>query len=122
MASDYEAISTTIFNYFDGLKNADRARLEKAFAVEVGHMKGYVRDKDGKMNLSSRPINEVIDGWVKRTPTPEMQGRIIAIHILSPVAAIAVFDFNGIYIDTFQLAKVDSGWRIVNKFYVDQAA
>jgi len=31
-----------------------------------------------------------------------------------------VFDFNGVYTDTFQLAKIDSEWRIVNKFYVDQ--
>ena len=26
-------------------------------------------------------------------------------------------DFNGLYTDTFQLAKVDGGWKIVNKFY-----
>jgi Putative lumazine-binding len=120
MTSDYDAISTTLFNYFEGLKFADRKRLEAAFAVDVGHMKGYIRDKEGKLQLSSRPMDEVIEGWVKRSPAPEMQGRIIAIHIISPVAAIAVFDFNQVFTDTFQLAKVDSQWRIVNKFYVDQ--
>lgn len=120
MASDYDSISTTLFNYFDGLKFADRARLEAAFAVDVGHMKGYVRDQDGKLQLTSRPMNEVIDGWAKREPAPEMQGRITAIHVINPRAAIAVFDFNGVFTDTFQLAKVDGHWRIVNKFYVDQ--
>ena len=120
MPSDYDAISTTLFNYFEGLKMADRTRLEAAFAVDVGHMKGYVRDKAGTLQLTSRPIDEVIDGWAKRTPTPEMQGKITLLHIINPRAAIAVFDFNGIYTDTFQLAKVDAEWRIVNKFYVDQ--
>ncbi len=120
MLSDYDAISTTLFNYFEGFKTADRTRLEAAFAVEVGHMKGYIRDKAGSLQLTSRPMNEVIDSWAKRTPAPEMKGKIIMIHILNPRAAIAVFDFDGIFIDTFQLAKVDAEWRIVNKFYVDQ--
>jgi len=120
MASDYDAISTTLFNYFDGLKHADRARLEAAFAVDAGHMKGYTKDKDGKLQLSSRPMTEVIDTWSKRAPTPEMQGRITSIQIVGPCSAIAVFDFNGVYTDTFQLAKIDDAWRIVNKFYVDQ--
>lgn len=120
MTSDYDQISTTIFNYFEGLKYADRARLEAAFAVDVAHMKGYIRDKDGALQLSSRPMREVIDGWVKRTPAPNMVGKILAINIFNPLAAIAVFDFNSLYADTLQLAKIDGAWRIVNKFYVDQ--
>jgi hypothetical protein len=120
MTSDCDAISTTIFNYFEGLKTADRTRLEAAFAVDVCHMKGYLRDKEGKLRLTSRPMTEVIDGWVKRAPAPELQGRITAVHIVNPRSAIAVFDFNGAFTDTLQLAKIDSQWRIVNKFYVDQ--
>ncbi len=120
MTSDYDAISTTIFHYFEGLKTVDRARLEAAFAVEVCHMKGYIRDKQGNLQLTSRPMNEVIDGWMKRVPAPELEGKIIAIQITNPCAAVAVFDFSGMFTDTLQLAKVDSQWRIVNKFYVDQ--
>jgi len=120
MTSDYDAISTTIFNYFEGFKTADRERLEAAFAVDVCHMKAYIRDKEGKLQLSSRPMNEVINGWVKRAPAPDMQGKIIAVHITNPGAAVVVFDFNGEFTDTLQLAKVDSQWRIVNKFYIDQ--
>ena len=37
--SDYDAIKVTIGNYFNGLRNADRAQLEAAFAVEVAHSK-----------------------------------------------------------------------------------
>ncbi len=119
MSTDNELISTTIFNYFEGLKHADRTRLEAAFAVEIAHMKGYVRDAEGKLQLTSRPMREVIDGWVKRTPTPDMVGQILVINIFNPRAAIAVFDFNGVYTDTLQLAKIEGQWRIVNKFYVD---
>ncbi len=120
MSSDYDEIETTIFNYFDGIKEVSRERLEAAFAVDVAHMKGYVRDKDGTPQLSSRPMREVIDGWLKRVPAPEMQGKITSINVFSPSAAIAVFDFNGVFIDTFQLAKLGGEWKIVNKFYVDQ--
>ncbi len=120
MTTDYEAISTTIFNYFEGLKQVDRTRLEAAFAVDAGHMKGYIKDQNGELKLTSRPMKDVIDGWMQRTPAPDMQGRITAIQIINPRAAIAVLDFDGVFTDTFQLAKLSEGWRIVNKFYVDQ--
>ena len=118
--SDHDAIKTTIFDYFEGLKNADRARLEKAFAVDAGHMKGYLKGKDGKYELSVRPMNEVIDDWASRDPNPDMQGRIVAINIYDDIAAQVIFDFDGIFTDAFQLAKVDGEWRIINKFYIGQ--
>lgn len=119
-STDYDAIKATIENYFDGLRFADRARLEQAFAVEYAHMKGYIKDADGKLVESSRPMHEVIDEWVARDPNPDLKGRIVSINIYSDVAAQATFDFNGIYTDAFQLAKIDGQWRIMNKFYVNQ--
>lgn len=118
--SDYDAIRTTIFNYFDGLRHADRARLEQAFAVDAGHMKGYLKNAEGAYELSSRPMREVIDAWAARAPKQDMQGRILALDIYSDVAAQVLFDFDGIYTDAFQLAKIDGTWRIVNKFYIDR--
>lgn len=116
--SDYDAIKTTIFNYFDGIRNADRARLEQAFAVDAGHMKGYLKGDDGQWQLTVRPMDEVIDDWSSRKPSPEMEGEIKSIDIYSDVAATVLFDFNGIYTDAFHLAKIDGQWRIVNKFYI----
>ena len=116
--TDYDAIKTTIFDYFDGIRLADRARLERAFAVDAGHMKGYLKNKDGKFDLSVRPMDEVINDWAAREPKPEMKGEILAINIYSDVAAQVLFDFNGVYTDAFQLAKVAGQWRIVNKFYI----
>lgn len=118
--TDYDAIKDTIGNYFDGLKLADRARLESAFAVEYAHMKGYVKNKQGQLVESSRPMNEVIDEWVARDPNPALQGSIVSINIYSDIAAQATFDFNGVYTDAFQLAKIDGQWKIMNKFYIDQ--
>ena len=45
--SDIDQIKTTIFNYFDGIRLADRTRLERAFALDTAHMKGYLRDATG---------------------------------------------------------------------------
>jgi hypothetical protein len=118
--SDYDLIKITIGNYFDGLRLADRTRLEQAFAVEYAHMKGYIKDPEGNLVESSRPMNEVIDEWVAREPNPALQGSIVSINIYSDVAAQATFDFNGIYTDAFQLAKIDGQWRIMSKFYVNQ--
>lgn len=114
---DYDAIKDTIFDYFDGVRLADRSRLERAFAVEAGHMKGYLAGADGKFTLSVRPMREVIDDWATRTPKPEMQGRILAIDIYNDVAATVLFDFNGVYTDSFNLARIEGQWKIVNKFY-----
>ena len=74
LSSDYDAIKTTIENYFEGFKHGDRARLEKAFAVPNAHMKGYIKDKNGRLIEVSRPINEVIDDWVSRDPSPDFKG------------------------------------------------
>jgi len=118
--SDYDAIKATLSHYFDGLRHADRDRLERAFAVPYAHMKGYIRNAEGVLVESSRPMDDVIDEWVARDPNPALSGRVLSVNIYSPVAAQATFDFDGRYTDAFQLAKIDGEWRIMTKFYVDQ--
>lgn len=118
--SDIDAIKSTIYDYFEGLKSNDRARLERAFAVDAGHMKGYLKGKDGSYTLSTRPMDEVIDDWSSRDPSPDLEGRILDINVYADVAATVLFDFNGVFTDAFQLAKIGGEWRIVNKFYIDR--
>lgn len=118
--SDYEGIKTALDDYFEGLRLADRERLERAFAVEHAHMKAYLKDARGALVASSRPMREVIDEWVARDPNPSLSGAISSINIYSDVGAQATFDFDGRYTDAFQLAKIDGRWRIMTKFYVDQ--
>ena len=117
---DYDAIKATIEHYFEGLKTGNKTRLERAFAVPNAHMKGYIKNKDGELVLSSRPMADVIADWVSREPRPDFRGKILSINIFSDVGALATFDFNGIYTDAFQLVKIGGEWRIINKFYVDQ--
>ncbi len=119
-ASDYEGIKAALDDYFDGLRLADRERLERAFVVEQAHMKGYLKDGQGALVASSRPMREVIDEWVARKPNPSLTGEITSVNIYSDVGAQATFDFDGRYTDAFQLAKIDGQWRIMTKFYVDQ--
>lgn len=118
--SDYKEIETTIFNYFNGLKKADRSMLEKAFVKEGGHMKGFLKQADGENQLTVRPMAEVIDEWSSREPNPDLSGAILSLEIYSDIAATVLFDFNGVFVDSFQLAKTEDGWRIVNKYYIDK--
>jgi hypothetical protein len=38
---DYDAISETVFHYFEGYQTKDRERLEKAFVVNIANLMGY---------------------------------------------------------------------------------
>ena len=121
--SDYDAIKETIFHYFEGVQSKDRARLERAFALDVANIIGYdVRDGDDERTLWYRPMRETIDKWVADdSPVPHFDyGKILSIHIFSDVAATATFDCGGLYIDTYQLVKLDDEWRIANKFFTNQ--
>lgn len=119
--TDYDAIRDTVFAYYEGYRTKDRALLERAFAVEVANLMGYRKNAQGVRELSSEPIRSVIDRWTDaaHTPLPLGEGRILAVNIFSEVAAGVVFDFGGVFLDEFQMAKIDGTWRIVNKFFVD---
>ena len=121
--NDYDAIKETIFHYFEGVKTKDRARLERAFALDVANIIGYDdRNADGNRVLWCRSMRETIDKWTSdEIETAWLtHGKILSIHIFSDVAATATFDCAGRYIDTVQLGKLDGEWRIANKFFTNQ--
>lgn len=120
--NDYEAIQTTLFNYFDGYTSKDRAKLESAFELNVARMIGYWSTEGGEYELFSVPIAELIEKWVDPDFQPFEFGdrKVLSLHIFSDVGATAVFDCGGRFIDTFQMVKRNGAWRIVNKFFVDQ--
>lgn len=120
--SDRDEIRKTIFHYFDGYKTKDRARLERAFATDVAQMIGYWKTADGTPELFARPITEVIDKWVDPgyEQLPFAEGVILDIQEFSDVGATVLFDCGGIFLDTFQMVKLDGTWRIANKFFVDK--
>jgi len=118
---DYDAIKEIIYHYFDGSKTKDRTRLERAFAVDIAHIKGYSKNESGDLELWSLPIKDMIDIWVSDDAPPPKRdyGKILSIQIYSNIAATVLFDCSGAFLDTLQLIKLDGEWRIANKFYVD---
>ena len=83
--SDYDEIKETILHYFEGYQTKDRARLERAFALDVAHIMGYAKNQDGEVELWSRPMRATIDKWVSDDASlPKLAyGKILAIHIFS---------------------------------------
>ena len=120
--SDYDEIKEVVFDYFDGYKSKDRTRLERAFAVDIANMMGYWKNEDGALELFSRPMRELIEEWVspEYEPYEFAGGKILAIQIFGDTGATVLFDCGGRFTDTFQMVKLDSGWRIANKFFIDQ--
>ena len=119
---DYDAISETVFHYFEGYQTKDRARLERAFVVDIANMMGYWANDEGEQELFTIPYKQLIERWVDPEFTPREfgEGKILSVNIFSDVGATVVFDCGGKYLDTFQMVKLDGCWRIVNKFFVDQ--
>ena len=119
--SDYDDIRETVFHYCEGYRNKDRERLEKAFALEVAIMTGYTRNEQGKLRLFSMKMKDAIASWVAPdyTPFEFSEGKMLAVDIFSDVGATVLFDFGGKYLESYQLAKVEETWLIVNKFIVN---
>ena len=122
--SDYDDISETVFHYCEGYRNKDRKRLEKAFALEVAIMTGYTRNEHGELRLFSMTMRDAIDSWVAPdyTPFEFSDGKMLAVNIFSNVGATVLFDFGGKYLESYQLAKVEGTWLIVNKFIVNPSS
>ena len=64
--NDRDEITETVFHYFEGYKTKDRARLERAFAVDVANLMGYWKNQDGELELFSQPMKELIE-YIART-------------------------------------------------------
>jgi hypothetical protein len=119
---DYDAIEETIFHYFEGYRTKNRERLERAFVVEIANMKGYMKNEQGELELIDMPYKELIEAWTSPdfTPFEFSEGRVLSINTFSPIGATVVFDCGGMFLDTFQMVKIEGNWRIANKFFVDQ--
>ena len=85
--SDYDAIKETVFHYFEGYRDKDRERLEKAFSLEIANMMGYIKNEEGKLELFSMTMRESIDKWVAPDYTPfEFSDGNIKAHTARPHA------------------------------------
>ena len=87
--SDYDAIKETVFHYCEGYRNKYRERLEKAFSLEIANMMGYIKNKEGKLELFSMTMRE-ISGWLLTT-LPLNFTREIFLPLISLVMSARLF-------------------------------
>ena len=110
-------IENLIANYFMGIFNGDRAKLEACFNENV-NIYGDIKEAEYFKN-----IKEYLDGVQKRQSPKDLgepfQMKIIGIDIMGKIAMaklhVPMLGYN--YYDYLSLAKIDSNWKIVNKIF-----
>jgi hypothetical protein len=119
--NDYDAIKETVFHYYEGYRDKNRERLEKAFSLEVASMMGYIKNNEGEFELFSMKMKDAIEQWAAPDYTPFecSDGNMLAVDIFSNVGATVLFDFGGKYLESYQLVKINGAWLIVSKFIVN---
>jgi protease I len=109
---DFAAIRAAVFDYFDGINEVDRERLERAFDPSA-----ELKNIGDEGVVVAQPIDEVIERWMAKEPA-ERDGEILSIDVTDGEIARVVFDYNGDYIDFLTLAKVKGQWKIIDKVFV----
>ena len=110
-------IENLIANYFMGIFNGDRVKLEACFNENV-NIYGDIKEIEYFKN-----IKEYLDGVQNRQSPNDLdepfQMKIIGIDIMGKIAMaklhVPMLGYN--YYDYLSLAKIDSNWKIVNKIF-----
>ncbi len=113
------AVEARLLDYFQGLKTADRERLERAFAEEVAVMLSATPSDGG---FKRREISELIERWSSNPNPPGMSEdyEILSIEIVDGRLATVTFRFTDRYYDAFLLIKHEGEWQIVTKAFIEQ--
>lgn len=114
-ADDFSAIRIAVFDYFEGINEVSRERLQRAF-TETAALKSIGDSGE----LLVEPIAEAIARWMKNTPK-KRSGRILSVDVLAESIARVTFDFDGAYLDLLTLAKLNGEWKIIDKVFVPSA-
>lgn len=118
--TDEEAVKATINLLFDGMRNADTAMINQAFAQQ-NTMETIVKSKDGKVLVSSANLADFKKSIA--APHPEKYDeRIVFTKILIDDQLASVWTDYKFYIgekfshcgvNSFQLVKFNQTWKIV---------
>ena len=111
-ADELAAIRTAVFDYFEGINTADRARLERAFDPSAA-----LKSVDPSGAIAVEPIADAIARW-SRGEAARRRGVILSIDIADGEIARVVFDFDGAYTDFLTLANVGGRWKIIDKVFI----
>jgi len=111
-ADDMAAIRATVFDYFEGINEKDRERLERAFD-EGAYLKSVTDDG----TVRAEPIADAIARWMK-AEARSRSGAILSVDVVDGRVARVVFDFDGDYVDFLTLFKLDGEWKIIDKAFI----
>ena len=89
--NDYDAIKETVFHYYEGYRDKNRERLEKAFSLEVASMMGYIKNNEGELELFSMKMKDAIEQWVAPDYTPLNVPMAICLPLISLVTLVRRF-------------------------------
>lgn len=109
---DIDAIRAAVFDYFEGINEVDRERIERAFDGSAS-LKSVA--EDGGIRVES--IAEARNRWLKAEPQPRT-GVILSLDVSDGKVARVVFDFDGAYLDFLTLLKIDGQWKIIDKVFI----
>ena len=114
-----DSIKTTIDKLFDGMKNSDAALLKSAFA-DSAILQTITNDKSGTVKVKNEMIDAFAD-FIGKQQKGAADERIVfsVIKVDGPLAIAWTpynFYFNGIFshcgVNSFQLVKLNGGWKI----------
>ena len=108
------AIQAAVFNYFEGINEKDRARLESAFDTSA-----QLKSPDGDDAVKVEPVADAITRWMSGK-AQQRKGKILKLDITEDQVAQVVFDYDGIFVDFLTLLKLDGKWKIVDKVFIPQ--
>jgi len=111
-ADELQAIRDTVFDYFEGINQVDRDRLERAFDPSAA-----LKSVDESGALVVEPIADAMARWMRGQVT-ERRGDILSIDRAGGQVARVVFDFDGDYVDFLTLVKLNGHWRIIDKVFI----
>ena len=111
-ADELAAIRDTVFDYFEGINQVDRDRLQRAFDPSA-----ELKSVDASGALVVEPIADAMARWMRGQAT-ERRGDILSIDMAGGRVARVIFDFDGDYVDFLTLVKLDGHWRIIDKVFI----
>jgi len=120
-SSEYQAVVTTAYNYFNGVAEGDQTLLSKAFDLEFGDVKMINIDKEtGKEVIRTVPLKEFAGFFSKATPDT-WQAKVLSVDIVDEKMAMVKLSFETPkthYTDYLVMYKRQEQWRIINKTFV----
>jgi hypothetical protein len=120
-STEYQAVVSTAYNYFNGAANGDQELLAQAFDLEFGDVKMISVNKETSAEtIRTVPLKEFA-GYFKKATKDTWEAKILSVDIVDDKMAMVKLNFETPkthYIDYLVMYKRENEWRIVNKTFI----